>query len=377
MKVTYQGYYGAKNSGDDAFVEVASWGTKKYWGCTDHIFFAAESPKISTDINFFSPHKNYFTFLKSIYEIFRADVFISAGGSTFHSALKKTDLRTYAKAKKTLIKNAVIGAIGISLGPYVNTEAEKNMVSYLKHLNFLALRDKYSFDLACSYNLPYKPVEAFDLAGLLPNVYPDVLNSIPLPRKGKQKIIGVSVCNYERYVKGGDLNKEETRNKYFTAIFSRLINFDDVKFRFFIFNGNAGVGDEEVTLRLIAKLKIKGLDDTNYEVIPYLADVKQTWVKIKECDLIISTRLHASIFACFADVPFFLIEYHKKCADFLNDVGYHRDYRLFDGSRNIDEVVYDVGKILFDGGYKYPVNKLVSEKKALLNFTETFKFISQ
>ena len=31
MKAVFSGYYGHKNTGDDAFVEVAAWGSKKYW----------------------------------------------------------------------------------------------------------------------------------------------------------------------------------------------------------------------------------------------------------------------------------------------------------------------------------------------------------
>ena len=369
MKIGYYGYYGAKNSGDDAFVEVAAWGAQKYWGCTEHVFFSEELPQITTSASSLNYHKGYFSFAKAIYSIFETDIFISAGGSTFHSELKSTDLRTYAKLKKRLFKNSIAGAIGISLGPYSNAKAEESTIAYLKKLNFLSLRDKYSYDLACSYNLPYKPVEAFDLAALLPSIYSDIPNRAALEVTNEEKIIGISICNYERYL-NGDLEKEKRRNKYFLEVLIPFVKEKNIKFRFFVFNGNPQYGDLEVTTNLIHQMQMDGLN--NFEVIPYLNNVELTWNKIKECDLIISTRLHASIFACFADVPFFLIEYHRKCSDFLNDVGHQSAYRLLDGERNVKEVWSEIRKILFDKKYIYPLNKSASEDRALLNFTETY-----
>ena len=45
MKITYEGFYGFKNAGDDAFVEVSSWGAQKFWSCTNNVFIGAQLPK--------------------------------------------------------------------------------------------------------------------------------------------------------------------------------------------------------------------------------------------------------------------------------------------------------------------------------------------
>ena len=103
-----------------------------------------------------------------------ADYFISAGGSTFskHSkySLKEVALHTGRKANKKL----KLGAIGVSVGPFRSVKDEKETVRYLKEINFLTLRDRRSYDYATSLDLPYKPIEAFDLAALLPEVYHDI-----------------------------------------------------------------------------------------------------------------------------------------------------------------------------------------------------------
>jgi polysaccharide pyruvyl transferase WcaK-like protein len=366
MKVTYHGYYGAKNSGDDAFVEVASWGAKKFWNANDHLFFADTLPTIKTSVKNWSPHKSYFSFSAAVFSVFNSDVFLSAGGSTFHSSLQMTDLRLYAKWKKKFHINGKTGAIGISLGPFISSKAEKDTISYLKTLDFLALRDNHSYNLACSYDLPFEPIESFDLAALLPLIYPNELN-LSIQKSSTKKIIGISVCNYERYV-NGDIHKEDMRNEYVLQILKILAKEKNYILRFFIFNGHKITGDEALSFSLIKKLEDAGLK--NVEIVPYLSNVAETWNKVKECDLVISSRLHASIFACFAQVPFFLLEYHRKCTDFLNDIGQYERYRLHDGSKNVNDFIDQINEILNSGNYVKPKNVTEAMNKALYNFTK-------
>lgn len=367
MKSVLSGYYGHKNTGDDAFVEVSAWGSKKYWKSEDQLFFAKELPQTLTETSHYFAHKNYLNFTRAVKDILTSDIFVSAGGSTFHSALKKTDLRTYAKLKKSIGFKGKTGAIGISLGPFKDSNSEKSTIEYLKTLDFLALRDQKSYDLAKSYNLPYQPINAFDLAALLPEIY-----NINLSTDNKisinQKIIGISVCNYESYT-NGNLNNEKRRNAFIINILNQLKKYDNVKLRFFIFNGDPIMGDEKLTKELIQELdKDKNL---NYEIIPYLNKVQGTYNYIASCDAIISTRLHASIFACYSNTPFFLLEYHRKCTDFLDDVGQSQNYRLLDGEVDYKKVVEELEKIIFSNNYISPLYRDKTIERAKLNFTST------
>lgn len=364
MKTLYSGYYGAKNSGDDAFVEVSSWGSEKFWGCTNHLFFAESIPQISTKVSYFGAHKNHLNFTRGVYQILKSDVFVSAGGSTFHSGLTITDLRTYAKLKKRIGFKGQTGAIGISLGPYTSATAEKNTIKYLKTLDFLALRDSKSYEVATSYNLPYKPVKAFDLAALLPEIY-----EIKSSNRNVSKIVGISICNYETYT-NGDLNNENRRNIFISSLLKVLAEDKDIVFRFFIFNGNEIVGDKFLTLKTISEIEKE--ISFNYEIVNYSPDVQSIYRKIGECSLVISTRLHASIFACYANVPFFLLEYHRKCTDFLFDVGQHEKYRVYDGDISPIECAAVVFDILENNNYLAPLNVEETKERALLNFTATY-----
>jgi polysaccharide pyruvyl transferase WcaK-like protein len=364
MKVIFSGYYGVRNSGDDAFIEVAAWGCNKFWKADEQIFIAKELPKIISPAKHIYAHRDYWNFARTIREIFSSDAFVSAGGSTFQSSLTLKDLRTYSKLKKKLRIKGKSGAIGISLGPFRNVAAEKSTREYLKTLNFLALRDNTSYEMACSYDLPYKPVNAFDLAALLPTIY-----GLEQKQKNKKSVIGISVCNYESYF-NGDVKKEKKRNEFICALINSLKKNPTIRFRFFIFNGSSKVGDEALTQQIIREVNTSR--EIDFEIIPYHSEVKEMFRKISECDILVSTRLHAAIFACYSHIPFFLLEYHRKCTDFLDDIGQSDLYRLNDADVEVKSIVQEIENILFNKLSIAPKNLEITIGKAFLNFTDTY-----
>lgn len=346
MKIIYEGYYGFKNAGDDAFVEVAAWGGKKYWDCSNNYFFGKSLPKTMTPIKSLKMKPNFkgMDRMRMLYSLIGTDYFISAGGSTF------TEVPFHSN--KILAKhfsvhtNLRLGAIGVSIGPFENLLVEKKVGAYLKSLKFLTLRDKISYDYAVNLHLPYKPVQAFDLAALLPQIYN--FNKIKKESTNK-KIVGVSICNYERY-RGKPLHKERKRFHFFQELLVSLSENPQIHFKVFIFNAHPKVGDSQVTENLIEKLPEKRLT-----IIPYQQEIKKTWMDVASCDCMISTRMHASIFACYSQVPFFLIEYHRKCTDFLNDVGQAEQYRFYDAEISPIIAAQKVELVLYED-YIEPTN---------------------
>ncbi|MGL5235571.1 MAG: polysaccharide pyruvyl transferase family protein [Empedobacter falsenii] len=332
-QITYTGFYGHKNTGDDAFLEVTAYYSNKNnftpYFLGDNLPELISPFKNSRENRFDNSKLNKINGrLASILPIAQSDYFFSAGGSTFGDH-KKNGYKEISKyIKKYLNKNLKTGGIGVSIGPFKSVEAEKRVIEYIKTLDFLAVRDKKSYEYLKTLDLDYAPVEAFDLAALLPKIY----NSPVKQKNNNKKIIGVSLCNYEIYY-GLDLNNQTRRNKTNIELLKNIANKDkSIKFRFFIFNGNSNIGDEKVTLETIKESQIE-----NYEIIHYQNNVKKAWDLIEECDFIISTRLHAAIFAAFSNVPFILNEYHRKCTDLLNDIDQHNDYVI--GDAMFDEIV--------------------------------------
>lgn len=236
------------------------------------------------------------------------------------------------------------------------------MVKYLQSLSFLSLRDRRSFEYAMSLQLPYTPVDAFDLAALLPSVYQ--AESLPKQTMRTQKTIGISICNYERY-KGGDLSKEKHRNHFFKLVVHELLQQENVLLKVFIINGNEAIGDMEATQELL-----QGIDANRYTIVPYSRNVETTWRNIETCDFMLSTRLHASIFACYAKVPFVLIEYHRKCSDFLTDVGQADDLRVYDAEKDPKQIAHTILETI-QTNYTAPKNISKTIEKSKRNFTKT------
>ncbi|QCX53673.1 polysaccharide pyruvyl transferase family protein [Elizabethkingia sp. JS20170427COW] len=358
--ILFTGYYGQLNTGDDAFVEVAAWGAQKFWNKQELRFLAVKQrlPNIKTDI------KGYPIRIPKSYELQQelllknTSYLVSAGGSTFQNYIENKSIK--AKAKHLADeKKLKIGAIGVSIGPFKSIKEELSNIEYLKRMSFLAVRDQRSFDYVQTLDLPYEPVNAFDLAALLPEIY-----GIPnKSQKNKRKTIGISVCNYESYIKG-DISNEKKRNQTIVALLKELDKQLEVDFKFFIINGHKSKGDLMLTKEIIGGIEFKN----NVEIRNYNPNTREVWNQIGLCDFVITTRLHAGIFACFSDTPFMMIEYHKKCTDFLNDVEQPINYRLNDADFNQSAIVQVVSDIMDEKEILLPNAKREMIDKAFLNF---------
>lgn len=363
-ELLFTGYYGQLNTGDDAFIEVASWGAEKYWQKTNNIFLAKQEslPIINKKIKGypFSIPKTYH--LQNRLLLSSTNYLISAGGSTIHSELAANNIKRLAVESKKKGSKIKIGGIGVSVGPFKTLVDEKATIEYLKNIDFLAVRDQESFDFMSSIEVPYETVNAFDLAALLPNIYG--INK-PQTNFSTKKVIGISVCPYESITNTAKIGNEHKRNKKMVELLKILDKEENIHFKFFVINGNSRVGDQKLTKETIEKVS-----PYSYEVIPYTRKTQSVWDAIASCDFVISTRLHAAIFACFSNTPFMLNEYHRKCGDFLENIGYEESLRMFDSEYQPKTTAKDIIEILNDKS-KYIYPKRIDEMRNLaeLNFT--------
>ncbi|NML56923.1 polysaccharide pyruvyl transferase family protein [Chryseobacterium cheonjiense] len=363
--ILFTGYYGQLNTGDDAFVEVASWGADMIWNKKKSRFLGLQSKLPKTIVN----AKGYPLEIPKTYDLQKKILLnntrflISAGGSTIHSKMSSNNVKQYAVNLKKTGKKIKIGAIGVSVGPFKTNEDEKAVQQYLKEIDFIAVRDKRSYDYVNSLSgLPYQPVDAFDLAALLPEIYGCQENR---SSNNSQKIIGISVCPFESVHKGGHVENEVRRNEQIINLIKFLDKKEDILFKFYIINGNKNSGDKKLTQDVINKAQPK-----KFVIVDYDKDTQAVWRDINSCDAVIATRLHAGIFACFGNTPFMLVEYHKKCTDFLADIGQTEQARIFDAEFEVQEKAEVILNWLSDRSL-YSKPSFLREKidKAKLNFT--------
>lgn len=363
-EILFSGYYGQLNTGDDAFIEVSSWGADKYWNKTNILFLAKKEklPESCLPIRGYPFNMPRTLSLQSKLLVSSTNYLISAGGSILCSKFNSKDIKHLALKEKKKHQRIKLGAIGVSIGPFKTIEDEKAIVNYLMNLNFLSVRDQASFDYLTSLDLPYKPINAFDLAALLPNIYGIEKNASYIHMN--KKVVGISVCPVES-ISGINVESEAIRNNKTIDLLKLLDKNDNIHFKFFIINGHQIIGDHKITQEIINKVL-----PSSYEIIDYSRKTKFMWDQINSCDFVISTRLHAAIFACFSNIPFMLNEYHRKCSDFLDNVGYNFEYRLFNNEYDVVETSKTIINILRGGVYKVPTKVNEMKIKSELNFTE-------
>lgn len=363
--ILFTGFYGQSNTGDDAFVEVASWGAKNYWKKFNNRFLAVEGKLPKTLIE----SKGYPLSIPKTYRkqseflLNRTKAFIYAGGSTIHSKIAEDNIRMSAFRRKMTTDSIKIGGIGVSVGPFRSSSDEQAVKRYLTQMDFLAVRDQASFDFVNSLNLPYKPVNAFDLAALLPEIYNYNTKN---KRDDLKKNIAISVCPYESLQYGMNTANEDRRNQMMVELIKELDREGGIHFKFYIINGDGKIGDRKLTIETVEKSS-----PSSFEVINYSPVTHDVWRSIADCDFVISTRLHAAIFACFSNTPFMLNEYHRKCTDFLCNIAYDDRYRLFDSQCDVREKASQILEIV-NGNKSYHFPERVEEMKyrAKLNFTQ-------
>lgn len=366
QKLTFIGYYGFKNFGDELFVVASILAADKYWptfkayanspimeGFSAGKYRCPERFKESfAGINLRGKLVRGLTLVRTLCT---SEMIVLAGGSTLSHFSDNSSLSLIEAAGR--FRKIRQAGIGVSVGPFTSIDEEKACKKYLDKFSYLSLRDQNSYQIAENMNLPLQPVCARDIAGVLPHFIP----KSPIREKAR---LGLSLCNYERY-KSGDRSVEERRNVAIIKGIRKFIIEHKVPVTVFVLNSHHIFGDWEISNRLVQELK----DDHNDVVVETLdRGPLYLWEKIGQCRAVFSVRLHGAISAYLQDVPFALFEYHRKCTDFLDDIKQHRLNRL--DSRDCHESkVYQVLDGIYHGQRKpvMPVDEYGS--RAMLNFT--------
>ena len=146
---------------------------------------------------------------------------------------------------------------------------------------------------------------------------------------------------------------------------SRLNN---IKIKIFLFNANNEKGDKEITEETYRRLSY--IENSDVQVVPYNSNPIKTWEELSKCDAFFGVRLHSGIFSYVAQIPFGLIEYHRKCTDFLNEIKYNSAYRIPSEMRDPVEVAEIVCKLM-DGNIFYSMPLEKAQSLALNNFNKS------
>lgn len=311
------GYYGMKNTGDDALLLASLEGINKLYS-NDNISVGCYRSVTPRDFKKFSKNlsdpqvykgENR---LRNYWHSFVSRCVVWGGGSVLHSY---QDI----SIKRHMIKLSGKGvAVGVSVGPFESDDAKNECAKWLNECSFVGVRDKESFNLAMSIAPNANVRLTFDLApGLLLN------DGISLSGEVARKGVCLCLCPVEELNLNGSTGCDE-RVKELAAILVSMYDNIGEPITLLDFNGHEILGDSLVHRDLLRILPERVI--VNH--VKYQPDPIKVINMMSSYRVVISMRLHASIFSFLSRTPVISINYHKKCEGWCDQVGVPKDYQI-------------------------------------------------
>lgn len=316
--VLLYGWYGKRNTGDDAFCVVGA--TRYSRSCprrSVRIWARASGliplPAHASWTGAYKERVRGALRLNEAVELLRARNVVHLGGSVFDHWTK--GLHRHALAAST--KYVSVHAQSVSIGPFAGPADGAAVAEELTRFTTVSVRDRASYNRAIELGLS-NVRRSFDVAVLLPEVVGVAEKSMEqfLQRAAagypSGPTVGVALCDPVAS-RGEDVVVGAAREARITHLLRSIVNaFQDARFVFMCF----GADDRAVSHRVAAQT-----GHARHRVVEYTPETGHMLRVMSDCDVVIAMRLHAAIFSYAAGVPFSLVAYHPKCDDFHVDVG--------------------------------------------------------
>mgnify|MGYP002153794044 CR=1 FL=1 len=351
------GYYGLQNTGDDALLAVAAWGSRRYLKC-DEIFATAGvvpgtygvpvRPLYARISSFPLPnHLLYLgNFVREYLFLRRPANIVFGGGSNLHS-------RAYLESRLALIKRTpgLHAAVGVSVGPFRDAWSQRTCSRLLNHLSFVGVRDRASYERVRQIAPDARVELTFDLSALLPVV----ANSDIKGTHRLDKSLGIAMCNCER-VSSAD-NELSRISAVAEAVRKAAIKNGIEEVVLLDFNGHRYYGDAKVS-NMLAKLLRRAVPVRH---IRYTADSASVIEMVARLRAVVAMRFHAAIFAFCTATPFVMLAYHEKCHELANLIGLPSELQHDGWNLQVDALTRSIQMILDDEAPapSLPVDKAV------------------
>jgi polysaccharide pyruvyl transferase WcaK-like protein len=316
-EIVFDGYYGRRNTGDDAFCVVAADVAHRRWGYQRVAFVGPHSdlPALPVPARGLFPDPPRFRGhgrFAPVPAMLRSRRVVHVGGSTLtHRLTRQRDEARLARAG--LVE---LHAVGVSIGPFANREDGREVAATLRRFASVSVRDTASLERAAEIGLAGRVTSGFDVAVLLPRVLATPDRSDRPPDDTRPPVLGVSVCPDES-LRGGDAARDRRRQASVRDLVAAVAERTGATVRILVFNDHPRWGDSDVSWQLAAALD--GV--STVEQVHRSRDVRHLLDAVASCDAVVGTRLHSAIFAYACGVPFALVAYQRKCDDFAAEVG--------------------------------------------------------
>lgn len=362
------GYYGMDNVGDNAFCVVMDWAVRTYWGAREPVFAAPPLVDLPDDRTGMDPRwyvsggvaNRAGTLLNKAALLRRSSMLVFGGGSVFREMGPVSEKKLFSLFSR--VSGHPMAAVGVSVGPFITPTSERRLLSVLRRIDFIGVRDVASAEVLRRADYPGLLVPAGDLAGLLPEALgARIPERAARPVPGRRARLGVTLLGVD--YEAADTESRLREDALVEGVRSLVLK-EPVDVTVFVFNTHPVHGDERVSDRLRAA--VDGHCDVR--VVTARDGVRACWDEMKRCDLGLHMRLHGAVFAYLAGVPFALVPYQKKCDDFLDEIGQPPSLRLGRVPEHPAEVSRILTAMLTDEAVP-GLSRAEFAERARLNFT--------
>lgn len=314
------GYYGMQNAGDDALMLASINGINRLKPFSKIKISSGKTIRINKNLCYPSSLKQQQAFrgqnrLTHYGNAMASSSVVFGGGSVLHNS---HDL----KLKLQLLKLAgrkPSRAVGVSIGPFVDTSAEKYCADLLNRLRFVGVRDKQSMEIAQAIAPDANCRLTFDLA--LGLVTDPAFSQTLVKRRG----ILVNVCPVAKDPSGNfDKKADVSRVKRLARILAMVHHLTGEHITIMSLNGHNEYGDDELCTMLKNELCQRapttfiGYHDNPMNILKVISSFK----------VFMSMRLHGNVFAYMTGTPSISMNYHPKCNEWCKQIGLPERHRV-------------------------------------------------
>jgi len=317
------GYYGKKNTGDEAMLEIIIDKLKKIYPDCKIWITSNNLPNLKGRRNIFSAKEfcfNHRITLRTEWKIFqkiaKMDIIIYGGGTFLQDyGVKWTNMfvRLIRTLMAKILKKRII-AIGAGASN-IETFLGKLFCRWIVKLtDITVLRDIDSMNLLLKLGVPKtKMALSVDLT-FLRNDFINYKKRSELATKNPIKI-GVSILPFYNAILKNQ-KKSERFIKELSANFDLILNKFNAKLYFISMKGGTEKNDYK-----FGKLLINEMSNSKKVVLfKYRDKPKETLNLVQKMDFAIGMRLHFVIFCFLANIPCIAISYNSKVKSFMKSI---------------------------------------------------------
>ena len=302
-EILISGYYGFKNSGDDALLEAIINDIKQYKE-SPNITVLSANPK-ETSNKYRVNAINRFNIFKLMKHMKNAGLLISGGGTLIQDATSTKSLVYYLTVIKLAVRRGVkVMLYSNGIGPLRNEVNIKRAVKTLNKADVITLRDPASKELLDELGVdrPQKLVSADPVFGI-ENFDREkgraILNKFDVPQD--KKILVVSV------------RKTRDANAEFESAVAKMCDYAAEKYNCYtVFVPMQLAKDEPISKSIANRMKAPS------SLLNIRMGVSDVISVMSAADVCIGMRLHSLIYSAIGNVPVVGISYDPKIKSFMD-----------------------------------------------------------